>query len=476
VGNLSSDNRGYEHIKWLAAKLGLRVPNLLAMAPKNDPFFCGSPSQRVKAEWFAALWTRFHYTTGHLRRIHYRMVTPHPGEPAPHKQDGTPYENTEGCWDYLNDASKYARYLRLVSPEAIVDRRNPEPHLYMQPELLFRERRVLLEELEEWSLPAIEHELASFINLSLPGIDEITGYDYHATDQPYHLEIWVEKSTQDDVLLPICEALHVNLVTSIGFQSISSVVKLLQRVCELARICKAGKPARVFYVSDFDPSGTEMPSAVARQVEFWIRDYVPGADIKLTPLALTREQVIEYALPRIPIKDSDARKGHFEEVYGEGAVELDALEALYPGELGRIVREAIEPYRDLTLEERLDEAEGEARERAEEAWEDCIALHREELDSIEQDARQIVAGYEHELRQLNDRLQVELAPLHERMASVRLAVQEDMALFQVMLPERPEPETDPVDEDDWLFDSNRTYLAQLAMYKRRKNGQTEDAA
>jgi hypothetical protein len=44
---------------------------------------------------------------------------------------GTPYENTEGCWDYLNEASKQARYLRLVSPEAIVDHRNPAPQIYM---------------------------------------------------------------------------------------------------------------------------------------------------------------------------------------------------------------------------------------------------------------------------------------------------------------------------------------------------------
>jgi hypothetical protein len=251
---------------------------------------------------------------------------------------------------------------------------------------------------------------------------------------------------------------------------------LLQRVSELRRVCKEGKLARVFYISDFDPAGDGMPVAVARQIEFWIRDYAPGADIKLQPLALTREQVIGYALPRIPIKDTDERKGRFEERYGEGAVELDALEALYPGELARLVREAIESYRDLTLEERLDEVAEEAQDTAEEAWEAHMAPYREELDSIEQDARQIAARYEDALRQLNDHLQVELAPLHERMASVRQAVQEEMAQFQVVLPERPEAETDLVDADDWLFDSNRTYLAQLAMYKARKNGQAEDAA
>jgi hypothetical protein len=56
------------------------------------------------------------------------------------------------------------------------------------------------------------------------------------------------------------------------------------------------------------------------------QEYAPNADIKLIPLALTRDQVITYQLPRIPIKESDGRRAGFEERYGAGAVELDALE------------------------------------------------------------------------------------------------------------------------------------------------------
>jgi hypothetical protein len=180
---------------------------------------------------------------------------------------------------------------------------------------------------------------------------------------------------------------------------------------------------------------------------------------------------VHYRLVSVEPGQPTRQRHDGEERYDEGAVELHALEALYPGELARLVREAIEPYRDLTLEERLNEAEEEAREQAEEAWNERMAPRREELAAIEQEARQIAARYEDALRRLNDRLQVELAPLHERKEAVRQAVQEEMALFQVTLPERPEPETDPVDEGDWLFASNRTYLAQLAMYKARKNGQ-----
>jgi hypothetical protein len=93
------------------------------------------------------------------------------------------------------------------------------------------------------------------------------------------------------------------------------------------------KPVRIFYISDFDPSGDNMPIQVARQLEFWRSTYAPESDIKLTPLALTAAQALHYNLPRIPIKDSDLSKAKFEAEYGVGATELDALEALYPGDL-----------------------------------------------------------------------------------------------------------------------------------------------
>jgi hypothetical protein len=273
------------------------------------------------------------------------------------------------------------------------------------------------------------------------------------------------------VLLPLCEMLHINFVTSVGFQSITSAIRLLQRASALVHL---GKPTRIFYISDFDPAGDGMPVAVARQLEFWLQDYAPGADIKLTPLALTREQVITYQLPRIPIKESDARKARFEECYGEGAVELDALEALYPGELARLVREAVEPYRDLDLGERFAEVEAEAQELAEQAWNDQLAAHRGELNTIREEVGAIVARYQPQLAQMDADLQAELAPWRERVERLRRAVAVEMGRFRPALPPRPEAETDPLDEGTWLFDGQRDYLTQLSIYKARKNGRAAD--
>jgi len=103
-----------------------------------------------------------------------------------------------------------------------------------------------------------------------------------------------------------------------------------------------------------------MPVSVARKVEFFITDQELDLDVRLQPIALTLPQVKGYRLPRTPIKPSERRKanpstgsGHrFENRFGRGAVELDALEAVYPDKLAEITESAILDYyhEDLSAE------------------------------------------------------------------------------------------------------------------------------
>ena len=447
--------RGYEAIKTLAQDEGLTIPDLLAMARNNDPFFCGSPAQEDKARWFVELWQRFGYTTGvHLRRVHYRLVSQH----APTMHDGQPYENTERCWSYLCEAGKFARILGLVSAEAFEDHRNPDPHILVSardeeptPEFTLYD--------PELHLPSIDVDLGVDFYLPAPSV---FGYDYSPADQPYHLELWVEKSTMDDVLTPICEEIGANLVTSLGFQSITSVVTLLKRLAVY------DKPARIFYISDFDPAGDGMPSAVARQIEFWLQDFAPGADVKLTPLVLTRAQVIQYRLPRIPIKDTDKRRGGFEDRHGEGAVELDALEALYPGELAGIVRRALVPYRDPDLAGELRATARAALATVYTAWRAEIEAERSALALLQDDALAIAERYREDLERLSAALESDLDPVRAQVDAIRQAIQDKLEDFEPDLLDRPEPVTDEPDESGWLFDAGRDYLDQLEVYQARK--------
>ena len=172
--------------------------------------------------------------------------------------------------------------------------------------------------------------------------------------------------------------------------------------------------------------------------------------------------------PRIPIKESDLRKKGFEDRHGEGAVELDALEALYPGELGRIVRHAVQPYFDEDLWERLQEADDEASDLADAEWEALIEEESEQLEELRAEADAISQQFSKRAAELKKDWEGTLEPLKERLEVIRHAVQEKAEQFQVDLPDRPEAAEADADESEWLFDSNREYLDQIECYRKYK--------
>jgi hypothetical protein len=447
----------YRWIKELATKNDKKIPALLAMSRGNDPFFAGCAAQKRDAEWFLAVWKRFSFENGvHLRRIHYRIISDK--EPTL-CSSGAPYENTVECWNYLANASKAARYLRLVDPTAFVDRRNPDPKIYASSRGVKPTPDVQIMD-GELTLPSIEIKLEPVLHLPTP---EVSGYGYALADQRYHLALWIEKSTMDDVLEPLCRRFGVDLVTGVGFQSITSVITMLR---ERVRLHK--KPTRIFYISDFDPAGEHMPVATARQIEYWLVEYAPDIEIKLTALALTKGQVIHYGLPRTPIKETDARKRGFEDRHGEGAVELDALEALHPGELARILQDAIRPYFDDELRERLYTTGSEATDLVETAWETLIEEEAEQLGKLSAEAGAIGQKFKKRATKLKKDFDMAMVPLRERMESVQHAIHEKAMEFEVDLPARPEPSKSDSDESGWLFDSSRPYLEQIDCYHKYK--------
>ncbi len=444
---------GYEKIKELAKGSGANIPDLLVLARNNDPFFTGTPAHVRDARWFAELWERYGFGRGtHLRRVHYRLIS-YEGVTGP---DGTPYENTDECWNDLCNAGRHARHLGLVDAELFVDRRNPEPRQFM---LARTEEPSWEYEFPDWELPRIQSRLRAY----MPTPEAwVTGYEYEHNLQPYHVEVWCEKSTMNDELLPLCERWGVNLITGVGFMSITSVVELLGRVEAL------NKPSRILYISDFDPAGGSMPIGVARQIEYGLGRY--SGDVRLEPLILTPEQVQRYSLPRTPVKDKDKRKDNWEAIHGTGAVELDALEALYPGEFARIVEEGVAAFRDADLAASAATTEDEAQHGLELDIEERLGPQAEEVSAILSGVSAITARYGQRLEDLDDELQAELEHYRERMESVRHAIQLRMDAADPYLPDTPEGYAAP-DDEGWLFDSRRDYMDQLDAYKRRQRGE-----
>ena len=407
----------YEDIKHLAKELrakgeSVQVGDLLALSRNNDPFYVGSPAVIEKAEWFAEIWRRGQFRSGaHLRRIHYWLVS----QKQPAKADGMPYENTLNDWQYLCVAGKAARYLGLVAIEDIADHRNPEPHL-----------------IADYTGGTPYYSVDGF-DLDDPEVT-VNGGASKAGIQPYHLEIWCEKSTMNDVLLPLCERYGANLVTGEGEMSIAAVHKLSRRLRE------AQKPGRIFYISDFDPAGQSMPKAAARKLEWMLGEAGIEQDVRLTPLALTADQQQEYKLPRTPIKASEMRKKSFEDVHGSGAVELDALEALHPGELHRIVNEALSTYYSVEAEDRRGRA----------LW----AMRKE----LEAKAQAVMDRYRPQLEALRE--------MNAELDSITV----DPDDYQIM-------RADPTADDKllpWLLDSRRDYMEQIKIYRAFENGRLKE--
>src|SRR6266567_2198089 len=263
----------YEWIKRAAKAQGVSVNEYIVLAPQNDPFYTGTPNDRALGEWFAHMWQQLGETQAHIRRVHYYLVSL--GNVV--FPNGKPYENTVECWDVLNIASKAARYLQLVDPAAFNDRRTPEVMVYAP------DARV--------SMPSVTVFSPTYsLGMRLPDFPHLPMYsvDGYSSPQPYHLEIWCEKSTMNDVLGPLCQRYGANLQTGMGEMSITAALSLVYRLQQ------SGKPARILYVSDFDPAGQSMPVAVSRKIEYFVRTMGIELDVRLFPVVLTLDQVQYY--------------------------------------------------------------------------------------------------------------------------------------------------------------------------------------
>ena len=200
---------------------------------------------------------------------------------------------------------------------------------------------------------------------------------------------------------------------------------------------RGNKPGRIFYISDFDPAGYSMPCAVSRKIEYLLQAESLDLDVKLQRLLLNREHVEQYRLPRTPIKNTERRAASFEARHGEGAVELDALEALHAGVLSRIVTNVLSHFYS-------EEAAAEARVK-----------ERLLRQAIRSHAADITARYTPEIEAIRE--------MNRELAAMSIP---DLEGYE---PDRAEPDADDK-AFDWLFDSNRGYLEQIAVYKEYSRG------
>lgn len=425
----------YEAIGALAAEIGCRRTDLIALAPQNDPFYV-QPARKEAAEWFASLWSDLGFQVGsHPRRLHYNVVSQ---DPSILKPNGTPYLNTENDWKYLLTSSLGARYLRLIPDGALADHRNDPPIINA------------------------EHRARSLAGCRVSGGGG-AGLDYDIPDktvlapwyshnglwvpQPYLVEVWVEKSTQNDILVPLAKRREFNLIPGTGETS-----EILAREA-VGRAVEDGRPMRILYVSDFDPGGRSMPVALARKIEYWIREADLDIDVTLDPIVLTPAQCEKYRLPRTPLKDTEKRAPKFEERFGEGATELDALEALHPGELQKIVDAEVSRYLDPTLRGKIWAVSSDYTRRVERV--ERQVRERFDITGIEQRYEALIETFKEDVARLEEETE-ELWP------QIAKALEEVRPEFDPADMPEPRPANPP---DAPLFDSKRDYVEQIDHYR-----------
>ena len=200
-----------------------------------------------------------------------------------------------------------------------------------------------------------------------------------------------------------------------------------------------------------------MPKAVARKVEFTIAKFDLDVDLELIPLVLTPDQCRDYRLPRTPIKESERRKDKFEQTFGVGATELDALEALHPGEMARLLEAEIDNFLDRDLHHRVQREMSDQQlqiKKIETAVREKHSETIEELEASFQEIVELLQDWEDEAEELWGKIKAELEEQLPDLSGVEV----------------PRPEVSGETERFVLFDSKRDYFTQLDHYHMWRDG------
>ncbi len=359
---------------------GGSLKDLTVLSAQNDPFRVDTPARHRDGEWLAITAERLGLGDRkiHVRGMHYMIL----GELKP---DGTPYQNTEADWLWLSgNAMKAARWLGYIPFEQIVDQRNSAPDVIV------------------FEPPIPSPYINVGIDVDIPDTGDLEpriGVEGFDGVQPYKLVLIGEKSSLGEVLGPVARSYKADLYLPTG--CISDTLAY-----QMARIgADDGRPMQVFYFSDCDPSGWNMPIEIGRKLQALTALSFHDLESEVHKVALTPDQVREYGLPYNALKESEKRAGAWKSAMGVEQTEIDALAALRPDLLRQIARDALDPFFDHTLDRRVFEAQGRWLDEAQNIIDD--ALDDEHLATIRVEAAAKLAEMRTQIDEINQALQVD---------------------------------------------------------------------
>ena len=167
-------------------------------------------------------------------------------------------------------------------------------------------------------------------------------------DQPYHVEVWVEKDALLGVIEKACGKYETPFFSCRGYTSQSEVWNSAQRLAELE------KPAVILHLGDHDPSGVDMSRDIQDRMELF-----EAHNVEVRRIALTMAQIKERKPPPNPAKITDSRAKDYIAKHGPKSWELDALDPKY---LIALIHKETESLLDLDLWETAREKQEKARD------------------------------------------------------------------------------------------------------------------
>ena len=258
--------------------------------------------------------------------------------------------------------------------------------------------------------------------------------------------IFGEKASLEDVLLPIARAKGADLYLPTG--EISDT--LIHRIAKDAD--DDGRPLVMFTVADCDPAGHQMSVSIGRKLQAFHDLLFPDLQFEVVPVALTVEQVRDLGLPSTPLKETEKRADRWRAAFGVEQTEIDALATLQPATLREIVERAFEPYFDDTLATRVEQAEAEWTEAAQQAVD--AQVDPETLATLREEAAERLTQLQSAIDDINERC--------------RLAAGDHFSLPVIDV---PEPEIDEAAERQALVNFDDTWIkATRALIARKQYG------
>lgn len=173
-------------------------------------------------------------------------------------------------------------------------------------------------------------------------------------NQPYRVEVWVEKEALTGVIARACNRWDVPYFACRGYVSASEQWRAARRFIGYN---EQDQKVIMLHLGDHDPSGVDM----TRDNNDRLRTF--AAEIDLTRIALNMDQISQYGPPPNPAKLTDTRARDYIAKYGMESWELDALE---PSVIDDLIENHITQYVDQSIWDDDVRRETEARARIKE--------------------------------------------------------------------------------------------------------------